>query len=84
MYLFILILILLYIISYYVFPLLLPRILRFWLNRHQKSATQHANQAQETRKEGEIHIDYVPKHKNQSPNQKKMGEYVDFEDINTN
>ncbi len=75
-----------YIVAHLLFRYIIPWLLRRWVrkmgkNHEQSQGRYYRNEA--NKKEGEVHIDKVPKDKNKDSKGKELddGEYVDYEEL---
>lgn len=76
------------ILIYFAFRLfgkyLLPFIVKYYLKRFQKKFYQQNPHINPDRKEGETNVDYAPAKKtNRKTNADGIGEYIDFEELET-
>lgn len=79
---FLLILAIIYFIFYF-FIRLIPWLLRRHVKKMSKNMEQQNKENHSGRKEGEVHIDYIPQNENdkEDDNHDDTGEYIDFEEV---
>ncbi|WP_423147489.1 DUF4834 family protein [Rubrolithibacter danxiaensis] len=67
----------------FVFRLLLPLLLQRLFNKVQNQATQGTHRSYEysSKKQGSVHVDYIPPKDKEARAADKAGEFVDYEEI---
>lgn len=79
-----LILLLIYILvklfTRYVFPYIIKRFIRKTQEKYQRERDSYYEERSGKKKEGEIHVNYVPDDYNQK-NKDDLGEYIDYEEL---
>ena len=68
-----------YLLIFYFLFRLISRLFLFYLKNHIKSRNYNFQQEKKMKKEGDVSVDKVPKKKKQ--NSEKLGEYVDYEEV---
>ncbi len=61
---------------------LLPYIIKYYLKKFQQKFNQSTQTKDPNRKEGETHVEFVPKSKSKKgKNTENLGEYIDYEEL---
>jgi len=68
-----------YLLIFYFLFRLISRLFLFYLKNNIKSRNYNFQQEKKMKKEGDVSVDKVPKKKEQSS--EKLGEYVDYEEV---
>ncbi|MDP2423643.1 MAG: hypothetical protein U1C46_01020 [Bacteroidales bacterium] len=81
---FLIVILVLYLLSRFIFPVVVPRLLRYLFNRQQRQQAGYKGHQTHAKPEGEISIDYVPKQKKTTHVPDNQGEYIEFEEVKKN